>query len=198
MFTLAVFHWTYSYLTAGSGVRAGLSSRSEEFPPAGVDLLHLPGVEFLKQLTDRPIQLRQARGGAIPKPCQDPPLHYEDGGLDPRFAGPGRDDREPITVGNLGELPVQVRLIPVRHDLRAFGVVGDDYLGHSAYVLQRSDMGRRPTRKVHGEYPLVKGVAACAKCSYEDVCRDSLSGIGVHDGNGIAGIIGERLLPPVR
>ena len=59
---------------AGSGMQRGPIDGLEELPPAGAELAHQAGVEFIDQRADGDVQLGQREEAPVAQPRQDPAL----------------------------------------------------------------------------------------------------------------------------
>ncbi len=128
---------------------------------------------------------------------KDPAFYLQNTRFDfrlvPSFFDPGRDNDGPIMFGQLPIRGVEVGFIAAGARDGIPEVVGDEDLRGSLEEFESMNMGLNPGREVLGESGLGKGVVARPQRGHKDLGLVNLSGLGLSDLHGLAGVIDEEL-----
>ena len=154
---------------------------------------------LLQQRPDRRVELLEGVEGAVPQRRVDALIGQPYGVLDQRLVArmtdSGEHDDYPIVLGERVKLGVDARLVGIAATDRAAQVVRDDHLDAAAAVAQRPFVGADPVLTLLRGAGLHVGQFAGPEDRHERFHRLRRAALRVHDGQLVAGVVDEQLLP---
>src|SRR5512139_485316 len=171
--------------------------RFEQDPSGAFELLKGTVIECFQLFGDGLLQFAEAEEGSVPQWSQDPVLHLLHSGFDLGLVlglgHPGRDNDRAVMLCELPISGVEVRFVTAGTCHGRLQIVGDKDLGDTAEELEGMDMGLDPRGEFLGESGFGEGVIAGSQGGYKDLGLSNLSGLGICDLHGLAGIVDKEL-----
>src|SRR5690606_28892907 len=156
--------------------------------PAAFELFEGTGVELLKELSDRGVELAEREERAVAKARQDPAFDDEHAGLDlglvAGLADAGGQNGDVVVLGEVLVARINRRLIAVSALDGAAKVVYDNGRRQAAEVIERSHVSADPIGQLLTERRLGVGVVRAAEHGDENLRLLRLAGIAVDDRDG--------------
>jgi len=135
----------------------------------------------------------------VPQPGDNPALHHLhphfDLGFVPGLGSAGRDDGDPIMVGEIGIRAIELGLIAMGAGDRGLEVVGDDDVGHPTEGGKGPHMGANPVRETLRPRGFDIGIVGGPQDGNKDLHLMHFPGTTVHDRDALAGIVDKELFP---
>ena len=161
-------------------------------------LLERALVQVHQQGGNRPVELGQAEEGLVAQPGQNPALDHLHGDLHLGFVawlGRARGHHgQAVVRREFFEQAVRGGLVAVGAGHEGARLVRHQQAGHAADELQRANDAGHPVGGLLAGGGAGVGVVRCAQHGHEDLGLAYLASVGIHHGNGLAGVVHKELV----